>query len=108
MSSPLAGPAGGLPLPVRLLSKVAAAEGVSFVLLLVGSVMRRTSSLDPVPVLGMVHGVLYVLLVALVLASLRWLRWGVLFTLLVVTVLSPGAHFPVAATIDQRRARHGR
>jgi integral membrane protein len=101
-------PAARLPLQVRALSRVAAAEGVSFVLLLVGSLMRRTSSFDPVPLLGPLHGTLFLLLVALVLLSWPWLRWGVLFTLLVVTVLSPGAHFAVQATLDQRRARHGR
>ena len=106
MSTPVAEAA--LPLQVRALRRVAAVEGISFVLLLVGSLVKRTSSFDPVPLLGPVHGTLYLLLVALVVASLRWLRWGALFTLLVVTVLSPGAHFAVAATVEARRARHGR
>lgn len=97
-----------LPLAVRALRRVAALEGVSFVCLLVGSLMKRTSSFDVVPVLGPLHGTLFLLLVALVLLSWRWHRWSLLFTLLVVTVLSPGAHFAVQATLDQRRARHGR
>ncbi len=95
-----------LPLAVRALRVVALLEGLSFVLLLVSSVLKRTTSFDAVPVLGPVHGSLFVLLVVLVLAALPWLRWGVLFTLLVVTVLSPGAHFAVQATLEQRRSRH--
>lgn len=97
-----------LPLQVRALRRVAAAEGVSFVLLMIGSLMKRTSSLDVVPVLGPVHGVLFLVLVGLVVLSWRWHRWSLLFTLLVVTVLSPGAHFAVQATLDSQRARHSR
>lgn len=97
-----------LPLQVRALRRVAAAEGISFVLLMIGSAMKRTSTLDPVPVLGALHGTLFLLLVALVLLCWPWHRWGFVFTLLVVTVLSPGAHFAVVATLEQRAARHVR
>ena len=94
-----------LPLPVRALRVVALLEGISFVLLLVlGSLLSRVSGTDLVAPLGMLHGVLFAALVVLVLASLSWLRWGVWFTLLVLTVLSPGAHFAVQATVEQRRS----
>ena len=56
------------------------------------------SVLDLVPVLGPVHGTLFLALVLLVLAQLRVLRWGPVFTLVMLTVGSPGAHFAVRAT----------
>ena len=92
-----------LPPVVRALRVVAVLEGLSFVaLLLLGSLLSRVSEVDLVPVLGPLHGVLFVALVVLVLAAQPWLRWGALFTLLVLTVLSPGAHFPVQAEIARR------
>lgn len=83
---------------LRALRVVAAAEGVSFVVLLVCSVLKRTTSTDLVPVLGPVHGVLFLALVVLVLSQLRVLRWGPVFTAVMLTVGSPGAHFAVHAT----------
>ena len=53
---------------------------------------------DLVPVLGPVHGALYVALVLLVLVCLPRLRWAPWFTLVMLTVGSPGAHFAVRAT----------
>ena len=49
-------------------------------------------------VLALLYGVLYVLLVVLVLDNIRRLRWSWWFTLVMLTVGSPGAHFAVAAT----------
>ncbi len=96
-----------LPLPVRVLRVVAALEGVSFLLLLVfGSLLSRVSEVDLVRPLGMLHGALFTGLVVAVLASLPWLRWGLLRTGLVLTVLSPFAHFAVQATVARRRSRH--
>ncbi|MCW2605821.1 MAG: hypothetical protein JWO60_514 [Frankiales bacterium] len=96
-----------LPLSVRALRVVAALEGVSFLLLLVfGSLLSRVSEVDLVGPLGMLHGALFTALVVLVLASLPWLRWSAPWTLLVVTVLSPVAHFAVQATVERRRSRH--
>lgn len=83
---------------LRALRLVALLEGVSFVLLLVCSVLKRTTELDLVPVLGPVHGTLYLALVVLVLAQLRVLGWGPVFTLVMLTVGSPAAHFAVRAT----------
>ena len=82
----------------RALRVVAACEGVSFVLLLVCSVLKRTTGPDLVPVMGPVHGVLFLAAVLLVLANHPRLRWGGLFTLVMLTVGSPGLHFPVRAT----------
>ena len=83
---------------LRALRVVALLEGVSFVLLLVCSVLKRTTELDLVPVLGPVHGALFLGLVLLVLAELRTLRWGPVFTFVMLTIGSPGAHFAVRAT----------
>jgi integral membrane protein len=87
---------------IPALRVVALLESLSFAVLLVGSVLRRTTDVDIVPVLGPVHGVLYVGLVVLVLATLDRLRWSWWFTLVMLTVGSPGAHFAVAATDTER------
>ena len=81
-----------------MLRLVALLETASFALLLVCSVLKRTTELDLVPVLGPIHGVLYVLLVVFVLDNLKRLRWAPWFTLVMLTIGSPGAHFAVAAT----------
>lgn len=83
---------------MRALRVVALLETISFVVLLVGSVLKRTTDVDFVPVMGPVHGALYVALVVLVLDNLRRLRWAPWFTLVMLTIGSPGAHFAVAAT----------
>jgi integral membrane protein len=83
---------------LRALRVVALLESLSFAVLLVGSVLKRTTGPDLVPVLGPLHGALYVALVVLVLAELDRLRWGWLLTLVMLTVGSPGAHFAVRAT----------
>jgi integral membrane protein len=48
---------------LRRLRLVSAPEAVSFLLLLTCSVLKRTTSFDAVPVMGMVHGVLFILYV---------------------------------------------
>ena len=89
-------------LSYRALRLVALLESISFAVLLVGSVLKRTTDTDLVPVLGPVHGALFVALVVLVLGNLRRLRWAPWFTLVMLTVGSPGAHFAVAATEPAR------
>ena len=83
------------PTPLRALRVVALLEGLSFLLLLTCSLLKRTTSFDAVPVLGPVHGVLFLALVGLVLLERSALRWGLLFTAAMLTVGSPGAHFAV-------------
>ncbi|MDX2682402.1 DUF3817 domain-containing protein [Streptomyces soliscabiei] len=46
---------------IRRLRLVSAPEAVSFLLLLVCSVLKRTTDFNAVPVMGMVHGVLFIL-----------------------------------------------
>ena len=83
---------------IRALRAVALLETLSFAVLLVGSVLKRTTGPDLVPVLGPLHGALFVALVILVLLNQRQLRWSWWFTLLMLTIGSPGAHFAVQAT----------
>jgi integral membrane protein len=86
------------PASVRALRAVALAETLSFALLLVASVLKRTTGPDLVPVLGPLHGALFLVLVVLVLAERERLGWSWWFTLVMLTVGSPGAHFAVRAT----------
>ncbi len=64
---------------LRLLRVVALLESLSFAVLLVGSVLKRTTDTDLVPVLGPLHGALFLGLIMLVLASLEQLRWSAWF-----------------------------
>jgi integral membrane protein len=86
------------PMSMRALRVVALLESLSFAVLLVGSVLKRTTGPDLVPVLGALHGGLFLALVVLVLANLEQLRWSWWFTLVMLTIGSPGAHFAVRAT----------
>ncbi|MFF0437092.1 DUF3817 domain-containing protein [Streptomyces sp. NPDC004327] len=55
---------------------VSAPEGVSFLLLLVCSVLKRTTSFDAVPVMGMVHGILFILYVLFWLDAWNRTKWS--------------------------------
>ncbi|MCW2599859.1 MAG: rane protein [Frankiales bacterium] len=83
---------------MRALRLVALVETVSFALLLGCSVLKRTTSFNAVPVMGPVHGVLFLVLVALVLHQRDRLAWSVRKTALALTVGSPFAHFFVRST----------
>ena len=87
----------------RALRVAALAEGLSFVVLLVCSALKRTTGPDLVPVIGPIHGALFVAVVVLVLVQLRRLRWGPLFTLVMLTVGSPGVHFALQAWLRSVR-----
>ena len=82
---------------LRALGAIATAESISFAVLLVGSVLKRTTQFDPVPVLGATHGALFLALVAALVLHRRRLRWSPAFWLAAATVLSPGAHWIIAA-----------
>ncbi|WP_130799110.1 DUF3817 domain-containing protein [Streptomyces otsuchiensis] len=62
---------------LRRLRLVSAPEAVSFLLLLVASVLRRTTDFDAVPVLGAVHGLLFVVYAVLWLDAWNRTRWSV-------------------------------
>lgn len=61
---------------LRRLRLVSAPEAVSFILLLVCSVLKRTTDFNAVPVMGMVHGVLFVLYVIFWLDAWNRAKWG--------------------------------
>ena len=84
--------------PLRLLRTVALVETISFFVLITSSVLKRTTSFNAVPVLGPIHGVLFLALAGLVVAHRSRLGWSSVKTLLVVTIGSPFAHFFVRAT----------
>ncbi|MEU8616884.1 DUF3817 domain-containing protein [Streptomyces sp. NPDC048623] len=55
---------------------VSAPEAVSFLLLLVCSVLKRTTDFDAVPVMGMIHGVLFILYVLFWLDAWNRTKWS--------------------------------
>ncbi|MFC5804916.1 DUF3817 domain-containing protein [Streptomyces formicae] len=56
---------------------VSAPEAVSFLLLLVCSVLKRTTEFNAVPVMGAVHGVLFILYVIFWLDAWNRTKWDV-------------------------------
>ncbi|MFJ4676044.1 MULTISPECIES: DUF3817 domain-containing protein [unclassified Kitasatospora] len=80
---------------VHRLRLVSGPEGLSFLLLLVCSVLKRTTSFNAVPVMGMVHGVLFVLYLVFLVQAHQARRWEPKRTLLlfVLSVLPTGGFF---------------
>ncbi|MFJ1794203.1 DUF3817 domain-containing protein [Kitasatospora griseola] len=80
---------------VHRLRLVSGPEGLSFILLLICSVLKRTTSFNGVPVMGMVHGVLFVLYVVFLVQAYQARRWEPKRALLmfVLSVLPTGGFF---------------
>ncbi|MGA5701089.1 DUF3817 domain-containing protein [Peterkaempfera bronchialis] len=80
---------------VHRLRLVSAPEAASFLVLLVCAVLKRTTEFNAVPVMGMVHGVLFVLYLLFLADAWKKQRWdarrGVL--MLVLSVLPAGGFF---------------
>ncbi|ROR42065.1 integral membrane protein [Kitasatospora cineracea] len=80
---------------VHRLRLVSGPEGLSFLLLLVCSVLKRTTSFNAVPVMGTVHGVLFILYLVFLVQAYQARRWepkrGLL--LFVLSVLPTGGFF---------------
>jgi integral membrane protein len=80
---------------LRRLRLVSAPEAVSFLLLLICSVLKRTTDFNAVPVMGMVHGVLFILYVLFWADAWNRARWplgrGALY--FVLSVLPTGGFF---------------
>ncbi|MER7911109.1 DUF3817 domain-containing protein [Streptomyces sp. NPDC003444] len=55
---------------------VSAPEAVSFLLLLVCSVLKRTTEFNAVPVMGAIHGILFVVYVLFWLDAWNRTKWG--------------------------------
>ncbi|MGW2210238.1 DUF3817 domain-containing protein [Streptomyces sp. NPDC001781] len=61
---------------LRRLRLISAPEAVSFLVLLLCSVLKRTTDFNAVPVMGAIHGVLFVLYVVFWLDAWNRTRWG--------------------------------
>ncbi|MFJ3776628.1 DUF3817 domain-containing protein [Streptomyces sp. NPDC090075] len=80
---------------IRRLRLVSAPEAVSFLILLVCSVLKRTTDFNAVPVMGAVHGVLFILYVIFWADAWNRAKWplgtGLLY--FVLSVLPAGGFF---------------
>jgi integral membrane protein len=80
---------------LRRLRLVSAPEAVSFLLLLVSSVLKRTTDFNAVPVMGMVHGILFILYVIFWADAWNRTKWGLKTSALyfILSVLPAGGFF---------------
>ncbi|MEU6812406.1 DUF3817 domain-containing protein [Streptomyces sp. NPDC046831] len=80
---------------LRRLRLVSAPEAVSFLLLLVCSVLKRTTDFNAVPVMGAIHGVLFILYVLFWADAWNRARWspGIAALYFVLSVLPAGGFF---------------
>ncbi|MGW7047465.1 DUF3817 domain-containing protein [Streptomyces avermitilis] len=80
---------------LRRLRLVSAPEAVSFLLLLVCSVLKRTTDFNAVPVMGAVHGVLFILYVIFWADAWNRTKWSKKTAALyfVLSVLPTGGFF---------------
>lgn len=80
---------------IRRLRLISAPEAVSFLLLLVCSALKRTTDFNAVPVMGMVHGVLFVLYVIFWADAWNRTKWPLKKGLwyFVLSVLPTGGFF---------------
>ncbi|MGW0559563.1 DUF3817 domain-containing protein [Streptomyces sp. NPDC003016] len=80
---------------LRRLRLVSAPEAVSFLLLLVCSVLKRTTEFNAVPVMGAIHGLLFVLYVLFWADAWNRTRWslGTAAFYFVMSVLPTGGFF---------------
>ncbi|MFF5754987.1 DUF3817 domain-containing protein [Streptomyces longwoodensis] len=80
---------------LRRLRLVSAPEAVSFLILLVCSVLKRTTDFNAVPMMGAVHGVLFVLYVIFWADAWNRARWplGTAALYFVLSVLPTGGFF---------------
>lgn len=102
---------------LRRLRLVSAPEAVSFLLLIICSVLKRTTDFNAVPVMGMVHGVLFILYVLFWLDAWNRTKWDLKTAALyfVLSVLPAGGFFAErklkreaeAAVIASRARREG-
>ncbi len=91
---------------LRRLRLVSAPEAVSFLLLLVCSVLKRTTEFNGVPVMGSVHGVLFILYVIFWADAWNRAKWSAKTAAVyfVLSVLPTGGFF--AERKLRREAEH--
>ncbi|MFD4529041.1 DUF3817 domain-containing protein [Streptomyces sp. NPDC058470] len=87
---------------LRRLRLISAPEAVSFLLLLVCSVLKRTTDFNAVPVMGYVHAAFFVLYVIFWADAWNRTKWGVKTAALyfILSVLPTGGFFA------ERKLRH--
>ncbi|MET8831421.1 DUF3817 domain-containing protein [Streptomyces sp. NPDC004610] len=80
---------------LRRLRLVSAPEAISFLVLLLCSVLRRTTDFDAVPVMGPVHGVLFILYVIFWADAWNRTKWpiGRAALYFVLSILPVGGFF---------------
>ncbi|MGW5656496.1 DUF3817 domain-containing protein [Streptomyces humi] len=80
---------------IRRLRLVSAPEAVSFLILLLCSVLKRTTDFNAVPVMGAVHGVLFILYVIFWADAWNRAKWpvGTAALYFVLSVLPTGGFF---------------
>lgn len=80
---------------LRRLRLVSAPEAISFLLLLVCSVLKRTTDFNAVPVMGAVHGVLFILYVLFWADAWNRTKWSVKTAAVyfILSVLPSGGFF---------------
>lgn len=80
---------------VRRLRLVSTPEAVSFLLLLVCSVLKRTTDFNAVPVMGAIHGILFVLYALFLLDAWNRAKWpfGTAALYFLLAVLPAGGFF---------------
>ncbi|MBJ7906474.1 DUF3817 domain-containing protein [Streptomyces sp. NPDC004549] len=80
---------------IRRLRLVSAPEAVSFLILLLCSVLKRTTDFNAVPVMGAVHGVLFILYVLFWADAWNRAKWsfGTAALYFVLSVLPTGGFF---------------
>ncbi|MBZ4017186.1 DUF3817 domain-containing protein [Streptomyces purpurogeneiscleroticus] len=80
---------------LRRLRLVSAPEAVSFLLLLICSVLKRTTEFNAVPALGAIHGVLFILYVIFWLDAWNRTKWsfGTAALYFILSVLPTGGFF---------------
>jgi integral membrane protein len=80
---------------LRRLRLVSGPEAISFLLLLVCSVLKRTTDFNAVPAMGMIHGVLFVLYVVFWADAWNRAKWPLKTAALyfVLSVLPTGGFF---------------
>ncbi|MFF0448530.1 DUF3817 domain-containing protein [Streptomyces sp. NPDC004609] len=80
---------------------VSAPEAVSFILLIIASVLKRTTDFNAVPVLGMIHGVLFIIYVLFWADAWNRTKWD-LKTAALYFVLSV---LPLGGFVAERRLK---
>ena len=80
---------------LRRLRLVSAPEAVSFLLLLICSVLKRTTDFNAVPAMGMIHGILFILYVLFWADAWNRTKWrlGRAALYFVLSILPTGGFF---------------